>query len=123
MTEMTSARPFPRIPHGFVALLAAAALAFATPAFAISLDAAKEEGLVGEQANGYLAVVDPSRADAEVERLVERVNDERRKRYESIAERNGVTLNVVEKLAGKKAIEKTPPGQYVKPPDQDWRPK
>ena len=33
--------------------------------------------------------------------------------YEKIAKKNGTTLHAVEVLAGKKAIAKTPPGQFI----------
>lgn len=91
----------------------------ALPAWAMSLDAAKAEGLVGEQPNGYLGVVE-SAAVREVKALVEQVNLRRRDEYERIAQRNGVPLEEVEKLAGKRAIERTQPGHYVQLPNGRW---
>ena len=101
----------------FVFLLAL--LLGASSAFALSLDAAKDQGLVGETPSGYLAAVsdDPPAA---VQALVRNINEKRRARYQEIAKKNDIAVGDVEKLAGKKAIEKTPPGQYVRKPSGEW---
>jgi uncharacterized protein len=52
--------------------------------------------------------------------LVNDINAKRKAAYTDIAQRNGTALDAVEQLAGKKAIEKTPPGQYVKLPSGEW---
>jgi len=84
----------------------------AVPVLAIDLQTAKEQGQVGETSEGYLAaVVSP---DTEVKELIADINTKRKLKYEEIAVKNGIDLDKVEKLAGKKAIEKTPSGQYVK---------
>lgn len=88
-----------------------------TPAWAIGLQEAKAQGLVGEKLDGYLGIVRPA---AGVQALVQQVNNGRRKHYEGIAQRTGTSLQVVEVLAGKKAIERTPPGQYVQSPSGAW---
>lgn len=93
-------------------------LGCAHTAAAIGLDAAKAQGLVGETPTGYLAPV--KAPSPEVKALVERINGERRARYEAIARKNGIEVSAVEKLAGKKAIEKTPPGQFVRTPGGQW---
>jgi len=82
----------------------------ALPAVALDLGAAKQAGLVGETNTGYLAAVKPS---AEVDALVADINAQRKVQYQSIAEKNGISLQAVEARAGLKAIEKTPPGEYV----------
>ncbi len=88
-------------------------------AWAITLDEAKNQGLVGEQPNGYLEAVKPD-APAEIRALVADINAKRRQKYQEIAGKNQTSLQVVEALAGKTAIEKTPPGQYVKSPSGAW---
>jgi hypothetical protein len=93
--------------------------AWSSPAFAISLDQAKSQGLVGEQADGYLGVVSPS-APQEVKALVANINAKRRDEYRAIAARNKTTLDKVEALAGKKAIDLTPAGQNVRLPSGQW---
>ena len=86
------------------------ALLIAAPGFANDLHVAKAQGLVGETTSGYLAVVKPS---VEADTLVGSINAQRKAKYTEIAQRNGTSLQVVEALAGKKAIEKTSGGQYV----------
>lgn len=82
--------------------------------FALSLDEAKAQGLVGEKRDGYLGLVDP--ANREARELVADINERRRQAYQEIARRDGTTLSVVESLAGEKAIKKTKPGHYVEGP-------
>jgi len=83
-------------------------LAAVAPAFAMSVEEAKTKGLVGEKANGYLGVVNPSSQEAES--LTNEVNKKRRQAYEDIAARNRTQLDAVEALAGEKAIQNTKPG-------------
>lgn len=80
--------------------------------FAADLQGAKSQGLIGEQLNGYLGVV-ASSVSGEVKALVADVNSKRKKKYQSIAKENGTSLDTVELLAGKKAIEKTVSGNYI----------
>jgi len=87
--------------------------------FALDLQAAKAQGLVGETLTGYLA---PVKATPEVQQLVKTINTKRKAQYIKIAQRNGTSLQAVEQLAGKKAIEKTPPGQFIKT-GGDWQKK
>jgi uncharacterized protein len=95
-----------------------AGLVFSLLAFALTLDVAKQQGLVGEQPSGYLGVV--GKSTPELEALVRDINQKRRAAYENIASRNGTDISAVEQLAGKKAIEQTPSGYYVKMPAGDW---
>lgn len=82
------------------------------PAFSIDLQTAKQQGLVGETPSGYLeAVKSPS---AETKSLIDSINAKRKQKYQDIAARNKTSLQAVEQLAGKKAIEKSTPGSYVK---------
>lgn len=81
-------------------------------AVAVDLQGAKSQGLVGEQLNGYLGVV-ASSVSSDVKALVADVNKKRKKKYQSIANQNGTSLDTVELLAGKKAIEKTATGNYI----------
>jgi uncharacterized protein YdbL (DUF1318 family) len=88
--------------------------AVASSAFALSLDEAKANGLVGEKANGYLGAVNS--ANAEAQALIEDVNQKRRQAYEDIAKRNGTNIQAVQTLAGEKAIQNTKPGNFVEGP-------
>ncbi len=80
-------------------------------ASAISLEEAKAKGLLGEKLNGYLGIINAG--NPEVQALANDVNQKRRQAYEDIARRDGTTLDVVESLAGEKAVQKTRPGNYV----------
>ena len=89
------------------------------PAWGLTLEEAKTQGIVGEQPNGYLGVVRPSVA-TEVQALVNDVNQKRRQMYEDIARRNATKLEAVEMLAGKTAIDNTRPGNFVRSPSGQW---
>lgn len=98
-------------------LLAALLLACSTLAMALDLDSAKQQGLVGEQPNGYLGVVKATPAAIE---LAADINAKRRAAYDAIAKKNGAAIDQVALVAGQKAIEKALPGSYVKTPDGQW---
>lgn len=99
----------------FSALILAFCLAL--PAMAMSLDeaknaleSAKSQGLVGETPTGYLAAVS---SDQKAQEIVGAINDARREAYKKIAEKHGIAVTKVETVAGQKAVEKTPSGQYI----------
>jgi uncharacterized protein YdbL (DUF1318 family) len=96
----------------FLAILTTTLLLLGQSAFAIDLQTAKSQGLVGETPSGYLEAVKP--ASAETKALIDSVNAKRKQKYQDIATRNKTSLQAVEQLAGKKAIEKSAPGSYVK---------
>lgn len=75
-----------------------------------ALGSAKSSGQLGEKADGYLGVVSANGQAQEIARLI---NDARRTEYQRLAQQNGIKLSDVEAMAGKKAIEKTPAGQYI----------
>jgi uncharacterized protein YdbL (DUF1318 family) len=96
------------------AALVTVSLGFIGPVFALTLEEAKSKGLVGEKSNGYLGAVNAGAAD--VQTLVNDVNQKRRQAYEEIAKRNGTQLSAVETLAGEKAIQNTKPGNLIEGP-------
>ena len=92
-------------------------LCLALPAHAMDLEEAKEriesakqQGLVGETATGYLDVV---KADGNARDIVEAINKARRSEYARIADRHDIPVTQVETVAGQKALGKTPAGQYI----------
>ena len=89
------------------------------PGWGLTLEEAKTQGVVGEQPDGYLGVVQPS-ASAEVQALVNDVNQKRRQMYEDIARRNSTKLEAVEMLAGQTAIDNTRAGNFVRSPSGQW---
>ncbi len=87
-------------------------LALPLSCLAMDLDQAKAQGYVGETPSGYLEALPGAPADAGA--LVRDINNKRREEYQKIARKNGTDIKAVEQLAGKKAIEKTPPGFHYK---------
>ena len=83
------------------------------------LSSAKDKGWVGEQPNGYLGVVEDSE---QAKQIAEQINEARRQEYARIAEENDIAVADVELLAGKRAIERTQSGHYVKV-DGQWKKK
>lgn len=95
-----------------LAIFTTCLLLIAQPAYSIDLQTAKNQGLVGETTSGYLAAVkSPS---PEVSALIESINSQRKQKFKEIAARNNTSLEAVEQLAGKKAIEKSAHGDYIK---------
>jgi len=98
-------------------ILAALLLAVTLPVMAMNLQqamsalgGAKEQGLVGEQPNGYLGVVSST---PEANEIVKLVNQARRDQYQKLAQDNGISLKDVETMAGQKAIERTGSNLFV----------
>ncbi|MFI8747292.1 YdbL family protein [Pseudomonas sp. NPDC077186] len=93
------------------------ALCLSLPAHALNLNqamsalgTAKASGQLGEQPNGYLGVVKP---DGQAEEIARLINQARRAEYQKVAKDNGIALSDVEAIAGKKAIDRTPQGQFI----------
>ena len=101
-------------------MAAAFALALAaTAALAGPLDGPKQEGLIGERPDGYVGfVVDEVPAD--VKKLVDRTNKERRAEYEKVAQENGTSLEAVEAIFGEKLISRAKSGTYVMDASGNW---
>jgi len=96
-------------------VLVVSTLAFS--AWAISLDQAKEQGLIGEMPNGYLGVVVASN---EASTLVDTVNKKRKEIYQDLARKNQLTMQQVTILAGKKSLAKTQPGHLIQNAAGQW---
>lgn len=94
------------------------AVMFAGAAYALDLDAAKAQGLVGEKRDGYLGVV--ANGNSEAQALASDINAKRKAEYTRIAGQNGQALNVVEKLAAAKAFEMTRSGNYIQDAGGNW---
>ncbi|MEH6596271.1 MAG: DUF1318 domain-containing protein [Colwellia polaris] len=96
-------------------VILASSIAFS--AWAISLDDAKKQGLVGEMQNGYLGVVVDS---AQAKSLVNEVNEKRKNIYLNLARKNKITLEQVTALAGNKAVSKTQSGHFIQNSAGKW---
>ena len=93
-----------------VSLIFIALLLVCQSAMAMDLKSAKAQGLAGETATGYLAAI---KAGPEVQKLVDTINAKRKQHYQQISTRNKTSMAAVEQLAGKKAMAKTPAGQFI----------
>ncbi|MEN8158742.1 MAG: YnbE family lipoprotein [Myxococcota bacterium] len=81
--------------------------------------AAKAEGRVGEQADGYVGAVPGHEADSAA--LLSSENTRRRAEYEAIAAERGTELRAVEFVAGERRIAEAEPGEWVLPADGEWQ--
>lgn len=97
--------------------------AAAGPAFAQQRDpayaAARAEGKVGEQADGYLGIV--GTPNPALQRLVDDINIKRRAVYAEKAKENSATLEAYALTAGCQAIVRTVPGEKYQTPDGSWQ--
>jgi len=82
----------------------------------------KADGLIGEQANGYIGLVQQN-VSADIKRLVNDVNAKRKAGYQRIAKKQGTSLAEVERVGGNTAIEKTLRGNYIRDGSGTWRKK
>lgn len=105
--------------RSILSVLAVVFCMLATPVLAqnLTLDEAESRGLVGEQLNGYLGIVQSAPG---VQKLVDDINLKRKQLYRDVARKNVIPLAAVEELAGRKAIEKAAPGEYVQNPNGQW---
>ncbi len=106
------------ITNTFLALLIsmmAISVAVASP-----LTQPKADGLIGEQANGYIGLVKQN-VPADIKKLVNDVNAKRKAGYQKIAKKQGTSLAEVERVGGNTAIEKTLRGNYIRDASGGWR--
>ncbi len=101
-------------------LLAFALLLDPTGVVANPLDDAKTQGLIGEQADGYVGAVG---TDGRVQSLVNDINAKRKAKYEEIAKKRGAPADAVAQIAGQKLIERAPAGHYIRGDNGQWRQK
>jgi len=94
------------------------ALADAASAKAI-VDAAKAQGVVGEQGDGFLGLVTGS-ADSAVSAAVAEINSGRAAVYKDAAARSGVTPAAAGEAAAKQIFQRIASGQYYKPMGGAW---
>ena len=104
-------------------LLAAILLVFALQsAWAIDINAAKNQGLVGEAKTGYLAAV-KAPASAEVKALISSVNSKRKAQFQRTAQKTNTTVPQVANRFYELAVQKTRPGHYYQDKSGRWRKK
>ncbi len=98
----------------------------ATPAVAqamdskAAVDAAKAQGVVGEQADGFLGFVKPS-SDPALKAAVDDINTGRAALYREAAAKNGVTPAAAGASAYTTVVQgRIKPGEYFKPAGGGW---
>ena len=109
------------ITNVFLALLISM-MAMSVAVAASPLTQPKADGLIGEQANGYIGLVQQN-VPADIKKLVNDVNAKRRAGYQNIAKKQGTSLEEVERVGGNTAIEKTLRGNYIRDASGNWRKK
>ncbi|MFT6092717.1 MAG: hypothetical protein ACJA2Q_000606 [Pseudohongiellaceae bacterium] len=85
----------------------------------LTLQEAKEDGIIGERRDGYVGFV-ISGVAAEVQEMVQDVNRQRRERYQQIAQQNRISVEQVSALAYDKAVEATQSGHYLQDQSGAW---
>ena len=101
-----------------IALLAG--LLMSANAYALTLQQAKTQGLVGEQTNGYLGLVVNN---PEAKQLMLSVNSKRKQHYQTIAKKNKLTTSDVANRAAKKAIAAADKKHFVQNTAGKWQQK
>ncbi|MGA0606309.1 YdbL family protein [Phenylobacterium sp. VNQ135] len=103
-----------------------AALVAATPVAAqamnakAAVDAAKAQGVVGEQADGFLGFVKPS-SDPALKAAVDEINAGRAQLYREAAAKNGVSVEAAGASAFTTVVQtRLKPGEYYKPAGGGW---
>lgn len=103
-----------------------AALVAATPVVAqamnakTAVDAAKAQGVVGEQADGFLGFVKPS-SDPALKAAVDEINAGRAALYRKAAAENGVSPEAAGASAFTTVVQtKLKPGEYYRPAGGGW---
>ena len=99
--------------------LAAGAAPAQTSAAKAAVDAAKTQGIVGEQADGFLGLVSGS-ADPAVKAAVAEINAGRMQAYRDIATKTGVTQAAAGEATAQQLIGRLAPGGYYRPLGGNW---
>jgi uncharacterized protein YdbL (DUF1318 family) len=103
-----------------LSLIALTASLLASSAWALSLDDAKSQGLVGERSNGYLGIV-VNNPSGDVKTLVADINSKRKQAYQESASSAGVELQIIELRIGQRLQHKTSRGQYIPTEGGAWQ--
>lgn len=77
----------------------------------------KARGIIGETNRGYLGFVGGSREKADV---IAAENKDRKSIYSYFAKQQNTTLDVVEKVQGKRKAEKADPGEFIQNASGAW---
>ena len=104
-------------------IITAILLVFAMQAaWALDIQEAKDQGLVGEARTGYIAVVKKP-ASADVQQLVATVNAKRKAQFEQAAKKTSATVPQVANRFYELAVQKTRPGHFYQDKNGRWKKK
>ncbi|MCG3865239.1 MULTISPECIES: YdbL family protein [unclassified Photobacterium] len=103
----------------FVLSVLTGLLLLSSVAHALTLQQAKQQGLIGEANNGYVASVQPTPSPS-LMALINSVNNKRQQGYLQISKKNNLSLDEVSSMAQKKAVKKTLPGHYFQTKTGAW---
>ncbi len=94
----------------------------ATPSHAASaaVEDAKARCIIGEQADGYIGIVDDSAVDTQLRREVRDINQQRKALYADLAAQNGVPIDVTAALTAEKLINEAGAGECVRDGSGAW---
>ena len=102
-------------------VIAGASLTVAPAAAASAIvEQAKDQCLVGEQADGYLGFVPGASVSDALRREVRDINQQRKAAYARIARANGVSTDVTAALTAEKLINQATSGQCVRDQSGAW---
>lgn len=99
-----------------LAIIACVVAAF--PAFAMDLHQARHSGLIGEKADGYVAVL---KATPEAQALAQDVNAKRRQEYTRISNENKQPIAIVSALAAKQIVDTLEAGDRYQDSSGAWK--
>lgn len=97
--------------------LLAGLLLLCQPVLALTLNEARQQGLVGETLDGYIA---PRAQDSQTLALVKQINEARAQSYRQLAARNHLPVDDVAKMAGQKLVDRAAHGEYVRGINGQW---
>lgn len=102
-------------------IFAGASLTAATAMAASAIvEQAKDQCVVGEQADGYLGFVPGADASDSLRREVRDINQQRKAAYARIARANGVSTEVTAALTAEKLISQASSGECVRDQSGRW---
>jgi len=103
-----------------LSLLVATLISIPAEALPVIVEQAKDNCVVGEQADGYLGFVPDKTVSTELRREVRQINQQRKAVYVNIARENGTTVEVTAALTAEKLIRRAGRGECVRGTDGRW---
>ena len=100
-------------------VLASGQAAAQSAAASETIAGAKAQGMVGEQADGFLGLVSGSPPPSVVA-AVRQINAGRAQAYDTIAAKTGVTDEAAGEATARQLYDRLPPGQFFKPLGGPW---